>query len=343
MSSQQLFTASEAARALGISLDTLRRWDRAGRIRTERDKANRRLVPASEVTRLKGRSDAGGAERAQPLPRRRARGRDRGLPGARRARRDGAGARGRRHHPRGRRGARPAAGARGRRDRQVDVGDGRAVIGRRLFTAWLVAATLLALVFLMLPLVAIFLRVPPGDLIAQLGSDVAIDAIVVTLKTTLISQALILIVGTPAAYLIASRTFRGRAFAITLVELPLVLPPAVAGIALLAAFGRLGLLGSSIEAAGHLRQPRDADRRRARDRLRREPLLRPPGHRLVRGARHSPCSTPRAPSARARPARSSASPSRSQSRGSRPGLRSPSPAASVSSARRSCSPAASRA
>ncbi|HEY7563154.1 MAG TPA: TOBE domain-containing protein [Gaiellaceae bacterium] len=56
MSSQQLFTASEAARALGISLDTLRRWDRSGRIRTERDKANRRLVPASEVTRLQGRS-----------------------------------------------------------------------------------------------------------------------------------------------------------------------------------------------------------------------------------------------------------------------------------------------
>ena len=44
--------ASEAARALGISLDTLRRWDRSGRIRTERDTANRRLVPASEVERL---------------------------------------------------------------------------------------------------------------------------------------------------------------------------------------------------------------------------------------------------------------------------------------------------
>jgi molybdopterin-binding protein len=55
VSDQQLFTASEAARALGISLDTLRRWDRAGRIRTQRDKANRRLVPASEVTRLQGR------------------------------------------------------------------------------------------------------------------------------------------------------------------------------------------------------------------------------------------------------------------------------------------------
>lgn len=56
MSSERLYTASEAARALGISLDTLRRWDRSGRIRTQRDAANRRLVPASEVRRLQGRS-----------------------------------------------------------------------------------------------------------------------------------------------------------------------------------------------------------------------------------------------------------------------------------------------
>ena len=52
--SKELYTAAEAARALGISLDTLRRWDRAGRIHTERDSANRRLVPVSEVTRLRG-------------------------------------------------------------------------------------------------------------------------------------------------------------------------------------------------------------------------------------------------------------------------------------------------
>jgi excisionase family DNA binding protein len=49
-----MLTAAEAARALGVSLDTLRRWDRAGKIRVERDTANRRLVPASEVERLKG-------------------------------------------------------------------------------------------------------------------------------------------------------------------------------------------------------------------------------------------------------------------------------------------------
>jgi molybdopterin-binding protein len=51
---KQMFTAAEAARVLGISLDTLRRWDRAGKIRVERDSANRRVVMTSEVARLKG-------------------------------------------------------------------------------------------------------------------------------------------------------------------------------------------------------------------------------------------------------------------------------------------------
>jgi len=54
MPRRRTYTAAEAARALGISLDTLRRWDRGGRIKTERDSANRRLVPASEIVRLKG-------------------------------------------------------------------------------------------------------------------------------------------------------------------------------------------------------------------------------------------------------------------------------------------------
>ena len=124
------------------------------------------------------------------------------------------------------------------------------MIRRRLFAAGLVLAAGVALVFLLLPLVAIFLRVPPGDLVAQLGSKVALDAIVVTLKANAIAQALILVVGTPAAYLVSRRGFPGRAFVVTLVELPLVLPPAVAGIALLAAFGRLGLLGGTFDSLG---------------------------------------------------------------------------------------------
>ena len=54
MPKKKSLSAAEAARALGISLDTLRRWDRDGKIRTQRDAANRRIVPASEVARLKG-------------------------------------------------------------------------------------------------------------------------------------------------------------------------------------------------------------------------------------------------------------------------------------------------
>src|SRR5581483_9333834 len=54
-SRQRPYTAAEAARALGISLDTLRRWDRAGKIAVERDAANRRVVPVAEVERLRGR------------------------------------------------------------------------------------------------------------------------------------------------------------------------------------------------------------------------------------------------------------------------------------------------
>src|SRR5215211_2191732 len=54
---KELYSAQEAARALGISLDTSRRWDRSGRIRTERDGANRRVVRAAEVARLRGDAD----------------------------------------------------------------------------------------------------------------------------------------------------------------------------------------------------------------------------------------------------------------------------------------------
>ncbi|MGB2875501.1 MAG: TOBE domain-containing protein [Gaiellaceae bacterium] len=55
---RQFYTAGEAAKTLGISLDTLRRWDRAGRIETARDSSNRRIVPAAEIDRLRGPAEA---------------------------------------------------------------------------------------------------------------------------------------------------------------------------------------------------------------------------------------------------------------------------------------------
>src|SRR5581483_6184163 len=105
-------------------------------------------------------------------------------------------------------------------------------------------ASFVVLAFLLLPVVAVFVRVSPGTLVAQLGDGAVKDALVVSLETTAAAQALVLLLGTPTAYVLARR-FRGRKALVTLVELPLVLPPAVAGLGLLAAFGRTGLLHTS--------------------------------------------------------------------------------------------------
>ena len=118
------------------------------------------------------------------------------------------------------------------------------------FGVALALAAALALSFLTLPIVAIFVDIPPGRLLDGMNDPAAVDALVVTLKTALIANALILLIGTPAAYLIASRSFRGKSLLVTAVELPLVLPPAVAGIGLLAAFGRFGLLGGALDVLG---------------------------------------------------------------------------------------------
>jgi molybdate transport system permease protein len=112
------------------------------------------------------------------------------------------------------------------------------------------AAAALAVAFLVLPVVAIFADVSPGQLLDALGEEPAREALWLSLRTTLIAMAIVVAVGTPAAYLLALRRFRGRALVLTAIELPLVMPPAVAGIALLAALGPDGILGGAIEGAG---------------------------------------------------------------------------------------------
>jgi molybdate transport system permease protein len=124
------------------------------------------------------------------------------------------------------------------------------VSSRLGFNAALVAALTLTVVFLSLPIVAVFLDTTPAKLIDELGTDESRDALWLSLKTTSIAMAIIVVVGTPAAYLLATRRFRGRALVVTLIELPLVLPPAVAGIALLAAVGPSGIAGGLVEDAG---------------------------------------------------------------------------------------------
>jgi molybdate transport system permease protein len=112
------------------------------------------------------------------------------------------------------------------------------------------AALAVLLVFLTLPVISIFVDSSPADLIESLGDPGALDALWLSARTTAAALVLILVVGTPAAYLLATRSFWGKSLVVTLVELPLVLPPAVAGIALLASLGPSGVLGGTLEAAG---------------------------------------------------------------------------------------------
>ncbi|HMO00342.1 MAG TPA: ABC transporter permease [Miltoncostaeaceae bacterium] len=120
----------------------------------------------------------------------------------------------------------------------------------RPFTVVLGLAALAVLAFLTIPIIALFTESPPSQTLQHLDDPVVRDALIVTVKTNAIAFGATLLIGTPAAYLIGRRRFPGRALVITLIELPLVLPPAVAGIGLLAAFGRLGLLGEEVSALG---------------------------------------------------------------------------------------------
>jgi len=121
---------------------------------------------------------------------------------------------------------------------------------RGLFTAALVAALVLAVSFLTFPLLAIFVEAGPGELISSLDDPAALDALSLSLQATSAALVLLILVGTPAAWFLATRAFRGRSLVITLVELPLVVPPAVAGIGLLAALGPEGILGETLARTG---------------------------------------------------------------------------------------------
>jgi len=112
----------------------------------------------------------------------------------------------------------------------------------------LLAAALLLLIAL--PLVALFLTTSPRALLQGLGDPMVGPAIRLSLVTTTASLALVVLTGTPLAWLLARRRGRAWRFAETLVQLPVVLPPAVAGVALLLAFGRRGLLGPLLAGAG---------------------------------------------------------------------------------------------
>jgi molybdate transport system permease protein len=120
---------------------------------------------------------------------------------------------------------------------------------RSWFALALAAALALVLAFVFIPVLAIFIHTSPGELVSTLGNSESTDALRLSIETTTIAVAVIVLVGTPAAYLLATRSFRGKSLVVTVIELPLVLPPAVAGIALLASLGPDGILGRGFKHA----------------------------------------------------------------------------------------------
>ncbi len=104
--------------------------------------------------------------------------------------------------------------------------------------------------FIALPILSLVIWTVSNSAWQEMTSPAAVDALLLSARTTAISMAIILLLGTPAAYVLARYDFPGKRIVNTLVDLPAVLPPSAAGIALLLAFGRVGLIGEQLTAFG---------------------------------------------------------------------------------------------
>jgi molybdate transport system permease protein len=116
--------------------------------------------------------------------------------------------------------------------------------------AGVTAAATLLVAFLALPFVALLLRVSPMQLASRLGDRVVLEALGLSLVTSAGATLVVVLLGIPVAYLLATREFFGKRVVEVLIDLPMVLPPTVAGFALLMAFGRAGIAGQSLAALG---------------------------------------------------------------------------------------------
>jgi molybdate transport system permease protein len=119
-----------------------------------------------------------------------------------------------------------------------------------LLRAATVLAPLLLLVLLGLPLVALLVRVPVSALLGRITEPEVLQALRLSLITSTATTLIVVLLGLPTAYLLATRAFPGKRFVEIILELPMVLPPTVAGFALLLAFGRAGLAGSALQMLG---------------------------------------------------------------------------------------------
>ncbi len=122
--------------------------------------------------------------------------------------------------------------------------------------AWIQGAAIRVLVvvvvaFLALPVVALVVRAVLNGALGTAATDpTVLEALWLSLTTTAVSLIVTVILGTPLAYVLATRRFRGSTLVETAIDLPIVLPPSVAGLALLLVFGRRGLLGQYLDAFG---------------------------------------------------------------------------------------------
>lgn len=115
---------------------------------------------------------------------------------------------------------------------------------------WVFIPALLAVVFVVLPVASLATRIDWSDFGSLITSDAAMSALGLSIRTSAASTLLCLLFGVPLAIVLARSEFRGLSALRSIVLLPLVLPPVVGGIALLATFGRQGLLGEHLEAFG---------------------------------------------------------------------------------------------
>jgi len=104
--------------------------------------------------------------------------------------------------------------------------------------------------FLTIPVLVLLFRSSPAALLESIQQVEVRQAVWISLKTTLISMGIILLMGTPVAYLLGRYRFRLKGMVSTFIDLPTVLPPSVAGVALLMTFGRRGILGSTLDVWG---------------------------------------------------------------------------------------------
>jgi len=119
------------------------------------------------------------------------------------------------------------------------------------FTEWLfVLPSLLLLALLALPVLALLWRAGTEGMLSLIAQPSAISALRLSLVTSTLSMLVSIVTGTPLAFVLARRKFAGKAFLELVIDLPIVLPPSVAGIALLIAFGRQGVFGSWLSSIG---------------------------------------------------------------------------------------------